>query len=420
MNEPIWYDDLEQFLLCPRRFQLDKGTIERSEAPLDSSELLRFGFSVERPILEAEIFGVRFIADPDLAVLEENGWRLVLKKEAKRFKQKYAVEAAYHAYIFSQRGFPVNRVTISSPYFEVDLDWRDALPRLISLLENITTFREELYDPRPTSLCKTCPHVIECSEALIRKKDLLAIHGLNERTRAKLLREGIEDLEDLLNTQKLKDFSKDVLEKLKKKATALLERRPILLESIPALPEGLFLDIESHVVAGYDYLFGILSGDEYIPFLCEDKEHEGAVFKRVIDFLLSKDGPIYHYCAYEPTHFRELARLHGVESDYIRLRKRFVDVYQILSRHVALPLFSYSLKSVARYYGFSWRTKLDGWRACKYFQMWLSTKDPSLLDTVMKYNEDDVRATQLLVEKLRSMGFNETLRMSNVTAKESR
>jgi uncharacterized protein len=52
--------------------------------------------------------------------------------------------------------------------------------------------------------------------------------------------------------------------------------------------------------------------------------------------------------------------------------------------------------------------------------MWLSTKDPSLLDTVMKYNEDDVRATQLLVEKLRSMGFNETLRMSNVTAKESR
>lgn len=407
MNEPVWYDDLEQFLLCPRRFQLDKGTIERSEAPLDSSELLRLGFSVERPILEVEIFGVRFIADPDLAVLEENGWRLVLKKEAKRFKQKYAVETAYHAYIFSQRGFPVSRVTVSSPYFEVDLDWRDAVPRLISLLENITTFREEPYDPRPTSLCKTCSHVIECSEALIRKKDLLAIHGLNERTRLKLLKEGVEDLEDLLNVQKLKDFSKDVMEKLKKKAQALLERRPILLAPLPPFPDGLFLDIESHTVADYDYLFGILKDNEYIAFLCEEKEQEGTIFKKVIDFLLSTEGPIYHYCAYEPTHFRELARLHGVESDYTRLKKRFVDVYQILSKHVALPLFSYSLKSVARYYGFNWRTKLDGWRASKYFQTWLVTREPSLLDAVMKYNEDDVRATRLIVEKLRSMHLHE-------------
>lgn len=403
MSEPIWYDDIEQFLLCPRRFQLEKNSFEREQNVLDSSELLRLGFSVEKPILEAEIFGKRFIADPDLAIPEGDGWRLVLKKEAKSFKQKYAIEAAYHAYVFSQRGFPVNKVTVSSPYFEIDLDWRNFLPRLLSLLESLITFREELYDPRPTSLCKTCSHVVECSEALIEKKDLLAIHGLNERTRMKLLREGIEDLEDLVRVQKLKDFSKDVLEKLKKKAMALLERRPIILESLPPLPEGVIVDIESHVVAGYDYLFGILKDGEYIPFLCEDASQEGLVFKRVIDFLLSTDGPIYHYCAYEPSHFKELARIHGLQDEHARLKKRFVDVYQILSKHVALPLFSYSLKSVARYYGFNWRTKLDGWRACKYFQLWLSTKEPSLLETVLKYNEDDVRATLLLVERLRSM-----------------
>ncbi|MGE0033303.1 MAG: ribonuclease H-like domain-containing protein, partial [Pseudothermotoga sp.] len=65
------------------------------------------------------------------------------------------------------------------------------------------------------------------------------------------------------------------------------------------------------------------------------------------------------------------------------------------------------LKSVARYYGFNWRTKLDGWRASKYFQTWLVTREPSLLDAVMKYNEDDVRATCLVVEKLRSMRLHE-------------
>ncbi|KAF2957467.1 hypothetical protein AS159_07295 [Thermotoga sp. Ku-13t] len=409
MNESIWYDDLEQFLMCPRRFQLERSMIDESEQIPDSSQLLRLGFSVEKPVLEAEIFGKRFVADPDFAIPEKDGWRLILKKDAKNFKQKYAIEAAYHAYIFSQRGFPVTGVTVRSPYFEVDLDWRNYLPRLMSLLELITTTRDELYDPKPSSLCKTCPYVVECCEALIQKKDLIAIHGLNERTRLRLLREGIEDLQDLVQVQKLKDFSKEMLEKLKKKAQALLERRPILLQPLPSFPEGLFLDIESHVTAGYDYLFGILKEDEYIPFLCEDKDQEGIVFNRVLDFLLSENGPIYHYCAYEPAHFKQLAETYGLEKKYHQMKKRFVDVYQILSNHVALPLFSYSLKSVARYWNFEWRTKLDGWRACKYFQLWLVTREPSLLDTVLKYNEDDVRATRLVVERMKSLSCQKSV-----------
>lgn len=403
MNEQIWYEDLEQFLLCPRRFQLERIGSERAEKIPDSAELLRLGFSVENPVLETEIFGKTFVANPDLAVPEADGWRLILKKEAKNLKQKYLIEAAYHAYIFCQRGFPVTRVTVSSPYFTIDIDWRNVIPRLMSLLEVVTLFREELYDPKPVSLCKVCSHVLDCSEVLIQKKDLLAIHGLNERTRLKLLREGVENLEDLIQVEKLRNFSKDVLEKLKKKATALLERRVILLRPFPEMPEGLFLDIESHVVAGYDYLFGILSGGEYVYFLCETKDQEEKVFKEVINFLLSTNGTIYHYCPYEPTRFKELSRLYGLQNIYDHLRKRFVDIYQILSSHVALPLFSYSLKSVARYYGFNWRTKLDGWRASKYFQLWLSTRDQSLLDVVLKYNEDDVRATQLLVDKLRAL-----------------
>lgn len=401
MSEQIWYGDLEQFLLCPRRFQLERKDLEHREEIPDSAELLRLGFSVENPILEAEIFGRTFVANPDLAVPEEDGWRLILKKEAKSFKKKYLIEAAYHAYIFCQRGFFVTRVTISSPHFVVDVDWKNALPRLMSLLEAITSFREELYDPKPVSLCKTCSYVLDCSEVLIQKKDLLAIHGLNERTRLKLLREGIDDLEDLIKVEKLRNFSKDVLEKLRKKAIALLDRRAVLLQPLPQLSEGLFLDIESHVTAGYDYLFGILNEDRYIYFLCETKDQEEKVFKEVFDFLLSTNNCIYHYCSYEPMRFKELSQLYSLRRAYDQLKRRFVDVYQVLSKHVALPLFSYSLKSVARYYGFNWHTKLDGWRASRYFQLWLESREPSLLDVVLKYNEDDVRATRLVVDALR-------------------
>jgi membrane carboxypeptidase/penicillin-binding protein len=64
--------------------------MDESEQIPDSSQLLRLGFSVEKPVLEAEIFGKRFVADPDLAVPEKDGWRLVLKKDAKNLKKTSA------------------------------------------------------------------------------------------------------------------------------------------------------------------------------------------------------------------------------------------------------------------------------------------------------------------------------------------
>lgn len=410
MREEVWFEDIEQFLICPRRYCLEKEYKDKQGIIFEQEtrEMMKLGFSVEKPVLSTELFGLNLVSDPQAVVPDGDKWKIILNKSAKTFKNKYITEAAFHGYIFSSAGYIVSEVIIVSPYFTKQIDWRDGLTRLFTLIENLAELRmQDLPEPKPVSQCKTCHHVLDCTSVLVEKQDLLAIHGLSDKTRIKLIEEGVNNLSMIIQIQELKDISKESLEKLKKKAVALIEKREVILSQYQELPDGIFLDIESHTSRNFDYLFGVLVNDKYTPFLCENEEQEYRVFANTIDFLGQFDGPIYHYCAYEPSRFSSLSeRWPDLKPAFSKIKKRFVDIYQILSKHVALPLFTYSLKSVARLYGFHWRTDLDGLRASRYFQLWLNTHDELYLKMVLDYNEDDTRATKMVWERLNLLRNN--------------
>ncbi|MGJ8455148.1 TM0106 family RecB-like putative nuclease [Pseudothermotoga sp. U03pept] len=406
MNESLWFDDLEQFLICPRRYYLEREEItskwEKTVFEQETKDMMKAGFSVEKPVIAVELFGKTLISDPQLVVPDGDRWKIVLKKSAKHFKNKYYLEAAFHGYVFSSAGFIVSQVIIDTPYFVKEIDWRDGLTRLFSVIESIVQLRmNDPPDPKPISQCKSCQYVLNCTELLVQKKDLLAIHGLNEKTRLKLIENGIGNLLDLAHSEDIKDISKESFEKMKKKAISLLDKREVILSEYEELSNGVFLDIESHTLREFDYLFGVLVDDKYVPFLSENENEEYKVFTSLLEFLDQTDGPIYHYCPYEPSRFSSLIQQWtDLKPLGEKIKRRFVDLYQILTKHVALPLFTYSLKSVARFYGFNWRTKLDGLKASRYFQLWLNTHDDSYLKVVLDYNEDDTRATKVVLEKL--------------------
>jgi uncharacterized protein len=55
---------------------------------------------------------------------------------------------------------------------------------------------------------------------------------------------------------------------------------------------------------------------------------------------------------------------------------------------------SYSLKHLARWLGFEWRDPgITGSQCVCLYNQWLKTSDRSALDAIMRYNEDDCRAT---------------------------
>jgi uncharacterized protein len=74
--------------------------------------------------------------------------------------------------------------------------------------------------------------------------------------------------------------------------------------------------------------------------------------------------------------------------------KRFLDIYEQLTRSVALPIESYALKVIARWLGFEWRDpEATGAKCIYWYDQWLETGDHTLLELIQRYNEDDCRAT---------------------------
>ena len=72
---------------------------------------------------------------------------------------------------------------------------------------------------------------------------------------------------------------------------------------------------------------------------------------------------------------------------------------------VALPVYFYSLKDIAKQLGFKWRHKAAGGaNSITWYEQYLELKDTKktavkakkILQDIIDYNEDDVRATMLL------------------------
>src|SRR3990167_2206172 len=72
---------------------------------------------------------------------------------------------------------------------------------------------------------------------------------------------------------------------------------------------------------------------------------------------------------------------------------------------VVLPLCFYSLKDVAGYIGYKWDDpEAGGAESVVWYNEWLETKSDSVLKRILKYNEDDVRATLAIKEWLVQQG----------------
>ena len=107
-------------------------------------------------------------------------------------------------------------------------------------------------------------------------------------------------------------------------------------------------------------------------------------------------APIYHFCPYEAQTARKLTRHYSsLPHDALqRLLHRFVDIHWCVTEAVTLPVESYALKHIARWMGFEWRdSEANGAQSICWYNEWLTTGDRAYLDAILRYNEDDCRAT---------------------------
>lgn len=267
--------------------------------------------------------------------------------------------------------------------------------------------------------CKRTPWYSLCLEGARECDDVSLIFKISQADQRRLYDIGIRTVGQLADADvndlqsKLEDWSFDKIVRFNNQAKVLLSQEPFVLKksNFPAVRYEVYFDVESDPTRDIHYLLGLLVKDtksgsmEYKYFFAENKGEEPLVWKKFLDFLAGLDDfVIYHYSYLERQVFDLFALKYGAPSSLIsKFKENTIDLHVQAVESVVLPLYFYSLKDVAGYIGYKWDDpEAGGAESVVWYNEWLDKKDTKILQKILKYNEDDVRATLAIKEWLES------------------
>ena len=266
--------------------------------------------------------------------------------------------------------------------------------------------------------CKRTPWYSLCVEETKGCNDVSLIYRLSQADQRRLYDIGITTVQDMANADvndlqtKLEDWPFDKLIRFNNQAKVLISNEPVIIKKpeFPDVKHEIYFDIEGDPTRDIDYLLGVVVKDttknsepEYKYFFAKNKEEEPKMWKEFLDFLVTlEDFVIYHYAYYERQVFDRLVLRYGAPTTLVnKFKENTIDLHLKVVESVVLPLYFYSLKDVAKYFGYKWNAPdAGGAESVVWFSEWLDKKDDTLLKKILKYNEDDVRATLLIKEWL--------------------
>ncbi|RYG15516.1 TM0106 family RecB-like putative nuclease, partial [bacterium] len=194
---------------------------------------------------------------------------------------------------------------------------------------------------------------------------------------------------------------------------------------LPSPQQGdLFFDMEGDPLypEGLEYLFGVLGPfgpngeEEFKAFWAHDPVQEKAAFEAFMKCVVAHlvrypDARIYHYAPYEPTALKRLASRYATMEaalDQMLREQRFVDLYKVVRQGLQASTEGYSLKDLEKiYWGGRGGEVTNAGDSIVEYERWRETGDQSILDAILRYNEDDVRSTVRMrdwLERLRPSG----------------
>ncbi|MDP2647784.1 MAG: TM0106 family RecB-like putative nuclease [Candidatus Yanofskybacteria bacterium] len=265
--------------------------------------------------------------------------------------------------------------------------------------------------------CKRTPWYSLCLSDTEGCNDVSLVHRLSQGDQKRLYDIGIRTVSDLAKANledmqaQLEDWPFDKLIRVTNQAKVLISGEPLILKrpQFPEVKKEVYFDVESDPTRDLDYLLGVLVKNtktghvEYKYFLSKNKSEEEAMWKSFLDFLVTLDDfVIYHFAFYEHQVFERLTLRYGAPSELVsKFNEHTIDLQMEVVDSLVLPIYFYTLKDVGKYYGYQWRNpNAGGAESVVWYDEWLRTNDNAVLQRILTYNEDDVRATLLVKEKL--------------------
>ncbi len=379
------------------------------------------GWNLPFPVRET----VTLLACPSLLVKRAGSsifgdweYEAVSVKLGRRPKPEYKLVAAFQAKLLAliQGSELVNpRLMVKSgSESQVNLtSWTSRMEEVLTAVLAMLISRQEPEVFISRQRCSLCQWQSFCYNIAQQQEHLSLLPGVTPSRYDVLKKLGLTSLEQLAEGDIFllsKELGKEIAFGLKKQATATLYQQPLLksaspqsvLATIPTARREIYFDIEAEPERNLDYLLGVLIVDyqqqteTFYPLIAENPEQEAEVWEQFLELVfLDPHAPIFHYSKYEAETIRRLAALYQTPRKQEQLLlKRLVDLHDRVTRFMILPTENYSLKTIARWLGFQWReTGVSGEQCVCWYDQWLKTRDRALLDTIIRYNEDDCRAT---------------------------
>ncbi|MFT5329985.1 MAG: putative RecB family nuclease [Parasphingorhabdus sp.] len=361
-------------------------------------------------------------------------------------KLHYAVQLGLYVDILEQLGLSAARrgfiLDISGQEIEYDFESHRGVRIAATLWEEyqgILQAAREIADGSSSpkgalaSACKLCHWYSSCTKTLREANDLTLIPGLGRAVRDSL-EEEFEDVAALAGIEPeafitksstpFKGVGAKTLIKFNERAKLLTDpnAKPYLKAPItlPRSSVELFFDIEVDPLRDITYLHGIVerrdgdnASEKFIHFFAEDEseEAEKKAFAQSYEYLThDPEVTIWYYSKYERTIYRKLqARYPDVCSpeaiEELFNPARTVDLYyDVVFKVTEWPTNNHSIKTLAQYLGFEWRdNNPSGAASIEWFDQWVKTRNEAVKTRILDYNEDDCRATRVLLDGIRNL-----------------
>ncbi len=279
--------------------------------------------------------------------------------------------------------------------------------RFAAYLEQLRAVASGQVEPPPfySSTCPGCGWRDVCVPAIRAAQDVSLIPGMLRSVWEELHRRGLGRLGALAEADEhsildIHGVGAKRAASYLAHARAMVEGRaiPIGRARLPDAEPEVFFDAESVPMADTIYLFGALirQGDQvrFEHSLAERPEDEPLMWEQFLALMDRLGGVAYHYGQYERTAIDHLQAKYGEDPRAAALLDRMVDLEKAVKRSMVLPLTGYSLKSVAPWLGFTWTGDINrGDDSMVEYYRWLESGDRAHLEQIVRYNEDDCRAT---------------------------
>jgi predicted RecB family nuclease len=371
-------------------------------------------------------------------------------ENSKKPKQEYAVQLGLYVDVLEQLGFSTARKGFIwdvhgnevSYDFTVPLGQRTSRTLWDEYQAAVTEARSILarsLKPRAaySSICKLCHWYSYCLKELQEFDDLTLIPYLGRSKRDRMQSHfstiaqfASADVEPFVRGKNrtrtiFKGISASTLRTLHERAKLFgqfnpkpLLKAPIIL---PACARELFFDVEFDPLRDLCYLHGFIertdgldSTEGYTAFFVggPTDECERDAFAQAMDYLRrSRPATLFYYSKYERAIYRKLQQRFPDVCSAHEIEELFrtpnaVDLYSdVVLPKVEFPTRDYSVKTLAQFLGFKWRdSDPSGASSIEWFNRWIESGQSDIKQRILNYNEDDCRATRVLLDGIRTLG----------------